>query len=257
MIDFGDQISAKVDKSNYDPAAAAAHHAAHDAQAPDPPVRPTVEKNVTSKGREVLPPEVPEGRRGLRDSKDKSETSEEQRAEAVLQGGPDVPTQKLPSVIKPVILVANDDSAVNSEHRLHLVQRGHQGGGRDAGGDVRGGGAAGEPDPRGLRADGQLEDDPVSRGQRQVHRGLRPQRRRRRGGVGEGARHLGGDNGDSRAGGGGGRGHGAPSSRRSSRWLRLRGRCTPKKNGESKTTIRTRGGHRTMVGALRGLRFAQ
>ena len=36
MIDFGDQISAKVDKSNYDPAAAAAH----DAQAHDPPVRP-------------------------------------------------------------------------------------------------------------------------------------------------------------------------------------------------------------------------
>ena len=92
-----DQISAKVDKSNYDPAVAAAH----DAQAPDPPVRPMVEKNVTSKGREVLPPEQPERRRGLSDLKDMSETSEEQRAEAVLQGGPDAPTQKLPSVIKP------------------------------------------------------------------------------------------------------------------------------------------------------------
>ena len=51
---------------------------------------------------------------GAQDPKDKSETSEEQRAEAVLQGGPDAPTQKLPSVIKPVILVANDDSAANS-----------------------------------------------------------------------------------------------------------------------------------------------
>ena len=98
MIDFGDQISAEVDKSNDDLAAAAAH----DAQAPDPPVRSTVEKNVTSKGRELLPPEEPGGLRGLNDHK--TEASEEQRAEAVLQGGPDSPTQKLPIVIKPVIL---------------------------------------------------------------------------------------------------------------------------------------------------------
>ena len=62
----------------------------------------------------MLPPEGPGGQRGRNDSKDKAETSEEQRAEAVLQGGPDAPTQKLPSVIMPVILVANDDSAVNS-----------------------------------------------------------------------------------------------------------------------------------------------
>ena len=60
--------------------------AATDDQAPDAPARPTIKKNVTSKGRELLPPEEPEGRRGLSDSKDKSETSEEQRAEAVLQG---------------------------------------------------------------------------------------------------------------------------------------------------------------------------
>ena len=68
MIEFGYQISAEVNKSNHDPAAAAAH----DAQAPDPPARPLVEKNVMSKGREVLPPERPEGRRGLSDLKDTS-----------------------------------------------------------------------------------------------------------------------------------------------------------------------------------------
>ena len=111
MIDFGDQLSAVVDKSNDDPAAAAAH----DAQAPDLPVRSTVEKNVTSKGRQLLPPEEPGGLRGLNDHK--AETSEEQRAEAVLQGGPDSPTQKLPPVIKSVILVANDDSE-NDQHSL-------------------------------------------------------------------------------------------------------------------------------------------
>ena len=68
MIEFGDQVSAEVNKSNHDPAAAAAH----DAQAPDQPVRPTIEKNVMSKGREVLPPERPEGRQGLCDLKDTS-----------------------------------------------------------------------------------------------------------------------------------------------------------------------------------------
>ena len=76
-------------------------------------MRPTVEENVTSKGQEQLPPEGPGGQRGRNDSKDKAETSEEQRAKAELQGVPDSSTQKCLSVIKPVIPVANDDSAVN------------------------------------------------------------------------------------------------------------------------------------------------
>ena len=61
-----------------DPAATAEH----DAQDPDPPVRPTVEENVMSKGQELLPPEGPGGQRVRNDSKDKAEPSEEQRAEA-------------------------------------------------------------------------------------------------------------------------------------------------------------------------------
>ena len=88
-----------------DPAATAAHGA----QAPDLPVRlrPTVEENVTfDKGQELLPPEGHGAQRGSDDSKDKAETSEEQRAEAELQGEPDPSTQKRPSVIKSIIPVA-------------------------------------------------------------------------------------------------------------------------------------------------------
>ena len=90
-------MATEVPKNDDDPVAP-------DDQAPDAPARLKMEENPAINKREKHhpPPEQLGGLRGLNDHK--TETSEEQRAEAVLQGGPDSPTQKLPIVIKPVIL---------------------------------------------------------------------------------------------------------------------------------------------------------
>jgi hypothetical protein len=86
--------------------------AATDDQAPDAPARPKTEENdAPNGGHQHLPPEAIRGRI---DSKNKTKTSEEQRAEAVLKVVPDSSMQKFPPMIKPDILVANDDSAGNT-----------------------------------------------------------------------------------------------------------------------------------------------